>query len=493
MLNPSLHEYVESARQGRFKTLRRRMPADLETPVSTFLKLEEHGAVFLLESVERGIQVGRYSFIGVSPAVTVKLEDDTIHVERNGEQTRLPLAGRDPLSFVRDELARAAVLGGEDIPGPVAGAVGYMSYDLARYFETLSIPESDELALPDYFFLFPSAVVVFDHVKSEIEIIAIPQQTENPEAGYAAAQERMDVLFSALDSPLVRNQVPFGAENEPSERETSNMTREHFENIVGRAREHILSGDAFQIVLSQRVAGQTNARPFAIYRALRILNPSPYMFFVNFGGFQLVGSSPEMLVKLEKGHAMLNPIAGTRRRGVDAAEDHEQENDLKANEKERAEHVMLVDLGRNDLGRVCEAGSVLTESFMQVEKYSHVMHLVSRITGTLLPDLDMFDLVRAAFPAGTLSGAPKIRAMEIVSELERDRRGPYGGAVGYFGSQGDMDMCITIRTIVMKGHDYYIQGGAGIVADSDPRAEYEETLSKVEALRSAIRTAEERP
>ena len=488
MLSPSLQDFLRDAADGRYPVLKRRIPADLETPVSVFLKLKDHGAVFLLESVERGIQMGRYSFIGIAPHATVKLENETIEIRRGEDRETLQLDGRDPLSFVRDELDRSPVRYRDDIPGPVGGAVGYLSYDMARYFEELPVPSRDDLALPDFYFLFPSALVVFDHVKSELEIVSIPQASPDAATAYAAAQAKVDALFSALSAPLVTNGRIAGAGNGPSTE--FHMTRERFEGIVGAAREHILDGDAFQIVLSQRLSGTTTTSPFQIYRALRILNPSPYMFFMNFGEFQLIGSSPEVLVKLEKGRATLNPIAGTRPRGSDAVEDKELETELKTNEKERAEHVMLVDLGRNDLGRVCELGSIETESFMHVEKYSHVMHLVSRVTGRLRPELDMFDLVRAAFPAGTLSGAPKIRAMEIIAELEGKRRGPYGGGVGYFGPQGDMDMCIAIRTIVMRGGEYSLQGGAGIVADSDPGAEYQETLDKIEALRAAIEIAE---
>ncbi|MDH3214705.1 MAG: anthranilate synthase component I [Candidatus Krumholzibacteria bacterium] len=489
MVTPSLQEFLKSAGQGEYTVLRRRMPADLETPVSVFLKLRELGATFLLESVERGIQVGRYSFIGVSPFATVKLEAGMLQMQRGDDVRTESLDDKDPLAPVREELSRSPLPRTEDITGPIAGAVGYMSYDLAKYFEKLPTPPRDELGLPDYFFLFPSALVVFDHVKSEIEIVAIPQNDADAELAYASAQKQVRTLFEALNSPLILDEQ---APVEQAERvsEQFNMTREHFEQLVGQAKEHILDGDAFQIVLSQRVAGTTKASPFRIYRALRILNPSPYMFYINFGDFQLIGSSPEMLVKLDKGQATLNPIAGTRPRGSDATQDRHLQTDLKTDEKERAEHVMLVDLGRNDLGRVCEPGSVNMESLMQVEKYSHVMHLVSRVKGVLKSDLDMFDLLRSAFPAGTLTGAPKIRAMEIIADLEREKRGPYGGAVGYFGAQGDMDMCITIRTIVMKGDQYYVQGGAGIVADSDAAAEYKETLDKIQALRRAVSIAE---
>jgi len=296
-------------------------------------------------------------------------------------------------------------------------------------------------------------------------------------------------LLDALSSPLELADAKSGGQRsvEPS----SNMTKDTFMSHVESAKEHIFAGDAFQIVLSQRLGAETSTEPFQIYRALRILNPSPYMFFFDFGEFQLIGSSPEVLVKLEKRLATLSPIAGTRPRGETPAEDERLADELLADEKELAEHVMLVDLGRNDLGRVCETGTVQTQSLMHIEKYSHVMHIVSNITGTLRDGLDGFDLLRAAFPAGTVSGAPKIRAMEIVTELENEHRGPYAGAVGYFGHQGDMDMCITIRTIVMIGNKYYVQAGAGIVADSDPEREYEETLSKIRALTKAVSIAEE--
>jgi anthranilate synthase component 1 len=314
-------------------------------------------------------------------------------------------------------------------------------------------------------------------------------ESGDADAAYDRAQATIESLLGALSSPLsIKNGAGPKARHVAPE---SNMTRETFERHVRTAKEHILAGDAFQIVVSQRLAAQTQTEPFQIYRALRILNPSPYMFFFDAGDFQLIGSSPEVLVKLDKRKATLSPIAGTRPRGNTAAEDLALEEELLKDEKERAEHVMLVDLGRNDLGRVCEVGTVKPESLMHVEKYSHVMHIVSTVSGTLSPQHDAFDLLRACFPAGTVTGAPKIRAMEIISSLERDRRGPYAGALGYFGHQGDMDMCITIRTIVMMGDRFYVQAGAGIVADSDPAREYEETLSKARALIHAVAIAEE--
>ncbi len=489
MITPPLHAFLEKTRQGALPPLRCRIPADLETPVSAFLKLKGAGAAFLLESVERGIQVGRYSFIGVAPIARVTLANDVVDISRGGRRDVQPLAGRDPLSIIREELGRFPVPDDTDLPGPFGGAVGYLSYDFARYFENIPTPERDALRFPDCQFIFSSALVVFDHVTSEIEIAALPTETV-PDRSYARMQAQIDAIYSALAAPLPPGDRPKrGTQTGGSPTTSSNVTKEAFEAGVERAKEYIRSGDAFQIVLSQRLQGETDADPFEIYRALRILNPSPYMFYIDFGEFQLIGSSPEALVKLEKRRATLCPIAGTRPRGATTAEDNELEAELRANEKECAEHVMLVDLGRNDLGRVCSPGSVVTESLMHVERYSHVMHLVSRITGRLLDGCDMFDLLRAAFPAGTLTGAPKIRAMEIISELEGEKRGPYGGAVGYFGPQGDMDMCITIRTIVMAGRRYYAQAGAGIVADSVPHAEYLETLDKIKALEAAVHRA----
>jgi anthranilate synthase component 1 len=490
MLKPSRDEFDAAARRGRVVPLRQRVPADLETPVSAFLKLARmpagQRARFLLESVERGIQVGRYSFIGMSPSATLRLDGGTVTIDRGRGAVTEPLDGRDPLSFVRDEIARTPLFDDDGIPGPFAGAVGYISYEVARHFERVPTAPQAGLGLPDYYFMIPRTLVVFDHVRSELEIVALPAGTDD---AYDSARAAIDSILAALSGPLPhrngRGAAPVHAAPE------SNLTREGFEAHVRASQEHIRAGDAFQIVVSQRLSGRTHTEPFRIYRALRITNPSPYMFFFDAGGFQLVGSSPEVLVKVEKRRASLSPIAGTRPRGSTAAEDVALEEELLRDDKERAEHVMLVDLGRNDLGRVCEPGSVRTESLMHVEKYSHVMHIVSTVTGRLQDGLDAFDLLRACFPAGTVTGAPKIRAMEIIATLERERRGPYAGALGYFGRQGDMDMCITIRTIVMIGDRYHVQAGAGIVADSDPAREYEETLSKARALVNAVALAED--
>ena len=488
MLKPTRVEFQAARERGKIVPLRRRIPADLETPVSAFLKLRSlpEGARFLLESVERGIQVGRYSFIGVSPSSTMRLDGDRVHIARtSGDETFL-LDGRDPLAIVRDEIARTPAMDDHDIPGPFAGAVGYISYEIARYFENIPQSQGDGLGLPAFYFMIPNTLVVFDHVRSEMEVVVLPHGDD--EAAYDRARATVETILSALAGPLPLSNGVHGSDEHATPE--SNMTRATFERHVGTAKEHILAGDAFQIVVSQRLGAQTTSEPFQIYRSLRILNPSPYMFFFDAGDFQLIGSSPEVLVKLDKRKATLSPIAGTRPRGRTAAEDLALEDELLRDEKERAEHVMLVDLGRNDLGRVCETGTVKPESLMLVEKYSHVMHIVSTVSGTLQAQYDAFDLLRACFPAGTVTGAPKIRAMEIIASLERDRRGPYAGALGYFGHQGDMDMCITIRTIVMIGNRFYVQAGAGIVADSDPGREYDETLNKARALINAVAIAE---
>jgi anthranilate synthase component 1 len=494
MQTPTREEFIAAANDGNTVPLRCRVPADLETPVSAFLKLRagRRGTteMFLLESVERGIQVGRYSFIGVAPAAVITLRNDVVEIvrgEARGARDTHAVEDDDPLDIVRREIASTPTIKGFDLPGPFAGAVGYVSYEMARYFEKLPAPDDPGLGLPDFRFMIPRTLVVFDHVRSEIEIAVLPAGSDAD--AYDSARAEIDALLAALDAPLQHGRGNGGAST--AAETASNVTHERFESMVGKAKEHILAGDAFQVVLSQRLGATTTTEPFQIYRALRILNPSPYMFFLDFNDFQMIGSSPEVLVKLEGRKATVAPIAGTRPRGETQTQDHDLETELLADEKERAEHVMLVDLGRNDLGRVCDTGTVNVDSLMHIEKYSHVMHIVSTVSGDLREEFDAFDLMRACFPAGTLSGAPKIRAMEIISELEPDRRGPYGGAVGYFGHDGDMDMCITIRTIVMMGERYFVQAGAGIVADSDPSREFEETLNKARALVRAVEIAEE--
>ena len=491
MLAPTRDAYLALTSQGRRAPLRRRIPADLDTPVSAYLKLMPHGAVFLLESVEQGIQVGRYSFIGVGPCTEIRLDGDGAVIRRNGETKTAAVDPADLFAPVRDALAEFADLEGEDLPAPFAGAVGNIAYDAVRHFERVPLPGDGWLDdLPDYRFVIPTTLAVFDHVKSEIELLTLPANDGGAEA-YDAAAARIDELLTALAAPLPSLPEPAAPRADAPAESEFNMSQDDYERMVRDAKEFILEGDCFQIVVSQCLRGPTRAHPFQIYRALRILNPSPYMFYMDHGDVQVVGSSPEVLVKLDGGRVSLCPIAGTRPRGEDTVADLALERELLADEKERAEHVMLVDLGRNDLGRVCKTGTVETEAFMSIERYSHVMHIVSRVAGDLVPELDMYDVLRASFPAGTVSGAPKIRAMQVISELEGRRRGPYAGAAGYFGPNGDMDMCIAIRTLFVRDGVYHVQAGAGIVADSDPAREYQETLDKIGALRRAVAIAEE--
>jgi len=506
MISPTRTDYIDRTREGQNVPVRITISADLETPVSVFLKLKvlmasrSNGSAFLFESVERGVQMGRHSFIGLSAETDIQLVDGVVHTRRSDNAaTETPVDPKDPLAPIRAELEASNLASDPDValPPPFGGAVGYVGFDIVKYFENISLPAAKDGDLPDYRFMFPRTLVVFDHVKSEIEILTLPQSGD-PEQAHARACTEIESVLHALDQSLppgARQERRFdggqAAVADPSAGLTPNLDRDTFMALVGKAQEHILAGDAFQIVLSQRLSGETEVSPFQIYRALRILNPSPYLFFLDFGEFQLIGSSPEMMVRLTDGRLQVNPIAGTRPRGKTVSQDNELAEDLLADEKERAEHVMLVDLGRNDVGRVCRTGTVQVDEFMAVERYSHVMHLVSRVSGELNDGLDMFDALRATFPAGTVSGAPKIRAMEILTALEGNRRGHYAGAVGYFGRSGDMDMCITIRTLLMQGRNFSVQAGAGIVADSDPAREHQESLDKIRALTRAVRIAEE--
>ncbi|MCC6905306.1 MAG: anthranilate synthase component I, partial [Anaerolineae bacterium] len=436
-----------------------------------------------------GEQISRYSFLGVNPrgSITVKRRQMTRVI--NGDSvTRELMPGQDPLHAIKQEFARYKPLHLPGLPRFVGGAVGYIGYDVVRHFERLPESAVDDLNIPDLAMLLPDSLVIFDHVRHQLILLANAHNTGDPDAAYDDALARIDQLAEALSRPL----PPIPQAGEPFDGPLqSNMAREQYEENVRQAKEYIAAGDAFQIVLSQRFTRRTSAPPLAIYRALRALNPSPYMFLLRFSDdFSLIGASPELMVRYEDGTATVRPIAGTRRRGKSEAEDRLLEEELLTDPKERAEHVMLVDLGRNDLGRVCEYGSVKVPRMMYIERYSHVMHIVSQVAGRTRPGLDAFDVFRATFPAGTLSGAPKVRAMEIIEELEGTRRGAYGGAVGYFSFDGSMDTCITIRSMVMQGDRVYIQAGAGIVADSDPASEHQECVNKAMAQEVAVRRAE---
>ncbi|MBI4322330.1 MAG: anthranilate synthase component I [Chloroflexi bacterium] len=488
MVFPDLDTFKGLAERGNIVPVWRELPADLDTPVSVYLKLRKDGPSFLLESVEGGEKLGRYSFIGSVSEPALQSYGDVARLSNGHGPVEMTLRGSDPLHLLKQLLANRRVAGAEQLPKFFGGAVGYIGYDTVRFFEKVPAVERDELNVPDCVFLLADNIIIFDHVRHTMKVVCNAHVDGDVESAYRDAVHRIDEEIAELARPYFQE----AHSSATRDRElASNFTLEEFSRRVEAAKEYIAAGDSFQIVLSQRFRRRTSATSFQIYRALRMLNPSPYMYYLDLGDFQLVGSSPEVLVKAENGRAYTRPLAGTRRRGSDDAEDQALIADLLADPKERAEHVMLVDLARNDLGRVCRYGTVNVPLLMGVEKYSHVIHIVSSVEGELRQDRDAFDLLRASFPAGTLSGAPKVRAMEIIAELEGIRRGPYGGAVGYFGYSGNMDTCITIRTIVMKGDTVYLQAGAGIVADSEPVREYQETLSKIKALELAVKLAEE--
>ena len=467
------------------QTIIREISADLETPVSLYLKLRGDGASFLLESVEGGERIARYSFIGVQPRAEYILRAGQIEIKENGA-TRFVQLEDDPTRFLQQEMSRFPAVRLPDAPRFTGGLVGYLGYESVRYFEPTLKSKMDGAQTPDGIYLLADTIVAFDHARRSIFLIA-----NVLDGNVEAANQKLDQIAQRIQQPLAPAQK---INVQPSEIK-SNLTREKFEAMVNAGKEHIAAGDIFQVVLSQRFTRATNVEPFEVYRAARRLNPSPYMFFFDFGLVDdeplfIVGSSPEMFVRLEGRTASLRPIAGTRPRGADANADANLVEELLADPKERAEHVMLVDLGRNDLGRVCEYGTVKVSDFFSIEKYSHVMHIVSHVEGTLRPELTAFDLVRAAFPAGTVSGAPKVRAMEIIADLEPDARGAYAGMVGYFGFDGAMDTCLAIRTMVGRGSTVSVQAGAGIVADSNPPTEFQETVNKASAMLRAIDLAE---
>ncbi len=492
---PSLTEFRELASgDANLIPVYREFAADLETPVSVYLKLmDEFGTSFLLESVEGGEQVGRYSFVGVDPKDIISLKGNVVTHDTSGTETSRVLAdGEDVLHVIKEQMDAYTPADLPGLPRFSGGAVGYMGYDVVRFFEKLPETAVSVLDFPDAIFMIADTLVVFDHARHRLMILANARVNGDVEAAYVDAIQMIERVSERLIRPLPAiPQKRWGMKN--STIFASNKTQEEYEAMVKEAKEHIAAGDIFQVVLSQRFSRQTNAHPFAIYRALRMLNPSPYMFYFDFGSFdmQIIGASPEIHVRLEDGVATVRPIAGTRPRGKTPAEDVAMEKELLADPKECAEHVMLVDLGRNDIGRVSEYGTVEVSDLMTIERYSHVMHIVSHVTGQMNEDMDAFDLMRATFPAGTVSGAPKVRAMQIIEELEGERRGLYAGAVGYFSYDGSMDTCIAIRTMVMQEETLYVQAGAGIVADSDPAAEFAECANKARALLVAVDKAEQ--
>ncbi len=483
IIKPSKEEFKKAAAGANLVPVYAEILADLETPVSAFMKLAGDGDGYLLESVEGGSRVGRYSFLGFAPEEVARVKGRTLTVD--GPAGRRTVESDQPLKSLLDMVGGRRLPEGMELPPFCGGAVGYIAYDAVRYFEKIPDTHPEDMDIPEAVFMFANRYLVFDRVTHRLLVAANAKPDGDPSAAYDRAVREVEEAVAALRRP-VPAQAPAGDGAAPPR---SSVSEADYARAVDRALEHIRRGDILQVVLSLRFEAPLGADPFGVYRALRALNPSPYMFYLRMGDLHLAGSSPEIMVKVEGSRVTMNPIAGTRPRGRNPAEDAAMEKDLAADVKEGAEHLMLVDLGRNDLGRVCLPGTVSVPSFRRVERFSHVMHLVSTVEGDLVPGTDRHDVIRAVFPAGTVSGAPKIRAMEIIDDLETTRRGPYAGLVGYFDYRGSMDSCITIRTVMVKDGRCYVQTGAGIVADSKPEREYQECRQKAEALFRAIELA----
>ncbi len=489
MLCPEPETYCQLAREGGVVPVYADIIADEHTPISLYRKLSSDAPSYLLESVAGGAQVGRHSFIGTDPFATLTIREGRTEVTGQDE----PKLPDDPFDALRAWTnyytpgQRTLDFAREHLPPFFGGAVGYLGYEMAAHIEDIPTAAGQPVDLPDSQFIMSRLVTAFDHATNRIKLIVNTFPGQDPKGAYRHAEKTVQKILQRMEEPS-----PPSEEKPPttSFEPVSNVRREDFTSSVQRARNYIRAGDILQVVLSQRLETRLSASSFTVYRHLRSLNPSPYNFYLDLPDVTLVGSSPELLVRVVDGVVETRPLAGTRRRGQDDAEDQLLEEDLRNDEKERAEHVMLVDLGRNDVGRIAQYGSVRVPELLDVERYSHVMHLVSQVEGKLRPDKDGIDALKACFPAGTLSGAPKVRAMEIIAEMERDQRGPYGGAVGYLGFSGNLDSCIIIRTVVIKDGRAYIQAGAGIVADSEPQSEYEETLSKAGGLLAALERAE---
>ncbi len=488
-LEPTFEDFRAACEAGRPQVVFTRLVADVETPVAAFLKLQETARhIFLLESVEGGAVRGRYSLIGLDPDLVWKVQGEKAFINR---QALADVAGpfeedaRAPLDSLRALLTESRIDLPPALPPMAAGLFGYMGYDMVRLIERLPPPNPDALGVPDALMIRPTVMVVFDAVRDEMTIITpvYPDAQADAQTAYRRAVARLEEVVARLTGPLPVDELAAGAQGVEIPAPVSNTPPERYMQMVERAREYIRAGDIFQVVLSQRFETDFPLPPFALYRALRRVNPSPFLYYLDFEDFQLIGSSPEILVRVRDGKVVIRPIAGTRRRGRTAEEDKALEEELLADPKERAEHLMLLDLGRNDVGRVAKIGTVqATEQFV-IERYSQVMHIVSNVEGELDSDrFDAIDALMAGFPAGTVSGAPKVRAMEIIDELELEKRGPYAGCVGYFSAAGEMDSCIVLRTALIKDGRMHVQAGAGIVADSVPRLEQKECENKARAL-----------
>ena len=491
MYHPTLEEVKKLAKGANLVPIYREIVADMETPVSAYLKVARGPYSFLLESMEGGERIARYSFIGAEPYRIIRtgIPGAPEALPTGQSPGVVDLGGVDPLVPIERELGRFTAAEVDGLPRFHGGAVGYLGYEAVRYFEKLPSPETDVLGLPEAVFMLTDTLVVFDHRKHKIQVVSHAFLNGDVDAAYKSAVAKIDRVVDRLRRPLEMPSPSPLQESGPGSVE-SNMPRSRYEAMVDTAKRYIVDGDVIQAVVAQRFSRRTQVHPFDLYRSVRSVNPSPYMFYLDLGDFQLVGASPEMLVRVEGDTVSTNPIAGTRPRGATEEEDLALEEELRTDEKERAEHIMLVDLGRNDIGRVSRPATVKVEQFMDVERFSHVMHLVSQVDGKLREGVSSYDALRACFPAGTVSGAPKIRAMEIIAEVEPDKRGPYAGAVGYFDFSGNMDTCIAIRTMVVKDGVAYVQAGGGIVYDSVPESEYQETQHKAGALLRAIQEAE---
>jgi len=492
MLKPTLKEFKEKSKQGNLIPVYKEVLADLDTPVSAYMKMCGGEYSFLLESVEGGEKWARYCFLGFDPSIIISIKGNEVVVEKNGQAKSILITQGNPLVGLKDILARYQPVDVQGLPRFSGGAVGFVSYDMVRSFEDLPEDTVDDLQVPDARFVITDTLLIFDNVAQTIKIVSNAHvDNENIEESYNQAVKNIDAIEKKL-----RTSLPVDVNNKKSPKIDSlnciesNFKKEHFINSVQKIKNYILEGDVIQVVLAQRLKFNISKDPFTIYRALRSINPSPYMYYLKFGDLEIVGSSPEILVRLEGEKIEVRPIAGTRKRGQSEEEDQALENDLLNDEKELAEHIMLVDLGRNDVGRVAKINSVSVNEKFTIERYSHVMHIVSNVQGELKKGLDGYDVLAATFPAGTLSGAPKVRAMEIIEELEPTRRGLYGGAVGYISFNGNMDTAIAIRTLLIKNKTAYLGVGAGIVADSIAENEFEETMNKGKALLKAIELAE---
>ncbi|MFA5410510.1 MAG: anthranilate synthase component I [Candidatus Omnitrophota bacterium] len=494
MYCPSLKEFLRLTKKGNVIPVYKEINADLDTPILAFLKIKKDDYAFLLESVEGQEKIARYSFLGSNPALVFRSKGKSIEISYPQKKLiRRFVAKTDPLDEIKKIMHNFRPVRSKGLPRFYGGLVGYIGYDMVRFFEKLPDKNADDLKLPDAVLMLTDTILVFDHINHTIKIVSniiLPKTSRQlSEKGkirvYHQAIKKIEEVRKELNKCVTRPLIREG-KSAPKIKVSSNFKKQEFQDTVKKAKVFIKKGDIIQVVLSQRFKVKSKEEPLNIYRKLRSLNPSPYMYFLKLNEINLIGSSPEMLVRCEDGVVETRPIAGTRQRGKNETEDKRLEQELLNDKKERAEHIMLVDLGRNDLGRVCQPGQVKVSEFMSVEKYSHVMHLVTEVRGILKKKYDIYDVLRASFPAGTLSGSPKIRAMEIIDELENLRRGPYAGCVGYFSFSHNMDTCITIRTIVMKDNTAYIQAGAGIVADSLPEKEYFESVNKARALIEAI-------